>query len=491
MAAKSRCFLRVVGLVLVVGAGCGPKVVGSGRNAGGPGSSSGDGSGDGGRPGFTLPTAGATDGGALDGAARADERACVEQVHAAEPVPVDLLLLVDASSSMNEPAGGSTKHRMVRDALVAFAGDPRSLGLAIGLTFFPVPPDTECSSNSDCGPFFSSGAKPEWWGCRPSMVCAPPNAPLGTAYNVCGPASAAEDCVFRGTSCVTLGYCARTGWACTVLGQACQSGTAGDTCLPWPRVCNASQICNPAFFREPVLPIAEMPANVGPLRDVLADRQPEGATPMGPAVEGGLAHLAQRRAARPGRSAALVLATDGLPLGCGPADDLGAIGTRLAAAAASSPAVPTYVIGVLPSDQPDTGGARAGLAQLARAGGTGEPFLVTPNADLTQAFLAALDQIRGRALPCEFTIPKDRVAQLDFGKVNLRFLGGGSQEDVPYVGRAERCDPVRGGWHYDVDPVSGAVPSRVITCEATCRKLKADPRGRIDLRFGCKTLVIE
>jgi hypothetical protein len=212
---------------------------------------------------------------------------------------------------------------------------------------------------------------------------------------------------------------------------------------------------------------------------------------MGPAVEGALGHLGEHLAARPGRSGALVLATDGLPLGCGPADDIGSIGARLSAAAAARPAVPTYVIGVLPTGQPDTADARAGLAQLARAGGTGMPFLVSPAADLTQAFLAALDQIRGRALPCEFTIPRDRVAQLDFGKVNLRFLGSAGQEDVPYVGRPERCDPTRGGWYYDVEPAAGVSPSRVITCDATCRKLKADPRGRIDLRFGCKTVVIE
>src|SRR6185369_4549274 len=69
-----------------------------------------------------------------------DERLCSEQVHAAMPVPVDLLLLVDASSSMLDPvAGGATKHALVRDALVAFVSDPRSAGLGIGLQYFPLP----------------------------------------------------------------------------------------------------------------------------------------------------------------------------------------------------------------------------------------------------------------------------------------------------------------------------------------------------------------
>jgi hypothetical protein len=495
---RPRWVLPAVALAL---AACGARVVGPAGDAAAPGA--GGGAGGAGQDGPSFPASDfrlppAPDGGTpppgvggAGGGGVGEGPTCSEQVHAAQPVPVDLLLLVDGSSSMGEAAGTSTKLRMVREALVAFAGDARSAGLSIGLTFFPVPDDTECNSNADCGPFNSSAGKPEWWGCHPPMVCAPPNAPLGTAYNVCAPATASADCFARGTSCVTLGYCSHTGWPCSALDRPCQSGTAGDTCKAWPRVCNASLICNPAFFREPVLPIAELPGNAAALRDVLAERAPEGATPMGPAVEGSLAHLAQRLAARPGRAGALVLATDGLPLGCGPADDIRTIAGRLSAAAAGRPAIPTYVIGVLPTGQPDTAGARMGLAQLAQAGGTGQPFLVTPTGDLTQTFLAALDQIRGRALPCEFLIPGDRVALLDFGKVNLRFLGSAGEENLPYVGRPERCDATRGGWYYDVDPATGGSPTRVITCEATCRKLKADPRGRIDLRFGCKTVVIE
>src|SRR5688500_18816439 len=123
-----------------------------------------------------------------------DEKTCSEQVHAARPVPVDLLLLVDSSSSMLEPVAGRTKHALVRDALVSFVGDPRSAGLGIALQYFPLPRETECTSDADCGPFDSSAGKPEWYGCRTPMVCAPPRAPLGTAVNICAPATAPADC---------------------------------------------------------------------------------------------------------------------------------------------------------------------------------------------------------------------------------------------------------------------------------------------------------
>ena len=79
---------------------------------------------------------------------------------------------------------------------------------------------------------------------------------------------------------------------------------------------------------------------------------------------------------------------------------------------------------------------------------------------------------------------------IDFGKVNLHFKGSGGEEDVLYVGQADKCDPMRGGWYYDVDPATTA-PTKVVVCDATCRQFKADPNARVELGFGCKTRVIE
>jgi hypothetical protein len=431
------------------------------------------------------------DGGDFDsGGILADSDICSEQVQVAEPVPVDLLLLVDASSSMLDvAAGGRTKQELVRDALVAFVRDPRSAGLGVGLQYFPLPPETECATDADCGPFNSAAGKPEWWGCRTPMVCSPPHAPLGTAFNVCATATAQEDCFLRATSCVPIGYCSVTGWPCTDLGQACETGRAGDTCTRYPRVCNASLICNPAMFRNLAVPIGDLPSAADTLVSELSAREPSGSTPMGPAVEASLAHLTERASSHPERTAALVLATDGAPQGCGPADAVATIAMRLSAAAAMRPSITTYVIGVIDPNDPNQTTAGQALSELARAGGSGMPFMVSPTQNLTQTFLAALEQIRGRALPCEFTIPIKDVPALDFGRVNLRFRGAGGERDIFYVGKADRCDPLLGGWHYDVEPGPGQTPARVITCPATCAALKSDAQGRIDLRFGCKTLV--
>jgi hypothetical protein len=74
--------------------------------------------------------------------------------------------------------------------------------------------------------------------------------------------------------------------------------------------------------------------------------------------------------------------------------------------------------------------------------------------------------------------------------VNLRFQSASGPEEVLYAGSAARCDPVRGGWYYDVDPSMGT-PTRIIVCEATCKRWKADAAASVDLRIGCRTRVID
>ena len=156
-------------------------------------------------------------------------------------------------------------------------------------------------------------------------------------------------------------------------------------------------------------------------------------------------------------------------------------------AAARAAGIPTYVIGVF---APETlAESQPALAELAMAGGGGPPFILDPNQSLTQRFLEALNQIRGNVLACDFQIPKPPTGTQDFGKVNVRFTGAsGATEDLLYVGAPDRCDPVRGGWHYDVPPAAGT-PQRIIVCPATCDRFKADARGKVEIRIGCTTRV--
>jgi hypothetical protein len=214
---------------------------------------------------------------------------------------------------------------------------------------------------------------------------------------------------------------------------------------------------------------------------------PQGNTPTTPAVTGALAHLRARVMANPMRKPVMVLATDGLPStsGCG-LNNAASVAAALAAANMTAPGIPTYVVGVF--TQAQLPAATTALNQMAMGGGTGAPFLLTAGADLGQRFIEALNQIRGRALGCEFAIPAPSRGAIDFSKVNVRVTSPAGPEDLRYVGSVDRCDPARGGWYYDVPPAMGK-PTSVRLCEVTCNKVKMEMGISVGLVFGCATKV--
>ena len=409
---------------------------------------------------------------------------CAEEVHKAQLVPLDLLLLVDSSGSMMESAGASTKWQMTNDALVAFIKDPQSAALGVGLQFFPVfGPPRACKSDTDCNLIIP---RPNIW-CHVSSVCLGPGMSLPAALD-CEPGVSV--CA-AGSTCTPLGRCSMTGGDCVGAGQPCPGGM-GDLCMSRPRTCQNTVAvrdfsCAAADYRSLVVPIASLPSGQAALTAALDFKRPNGGTPMGAAVEGALAQLRAHLAANAGRQAALVLATDGLPDGCD-GDSVTAVAAALQAARTGAPPITSYVIGVF--NQMQLMKSQSALATLATAGGTGMPFVLMPGDDLSKRFLEALSQIRGKALACEFKIPPPTTGQLDYGKVNVRIDGAAGAEDLFYVGGADRCDPIRGGWFYDVDP-AGGTPTRILLCEATCKRLQEVRDTKVDLRFGCKSRIIE
>ena len=280
-----------------------------------------------------------------------------------------------------------------------------------------------------------------------------------------------------------------TGAACTSDDDcgfilACTGGRCVYPINPYPS-------CAAVDYTRLSVPIAPLPANEPALTRSMM-REPYaswGASPMGVAATGVLTHLRARPPSD--RQVALVLVTDGVPSGCfhgwiRPPDIVAGLGEQLR----MQPQIRTFVIGLFSNRDEDAGGEQA-LAQFATAGGTGMPFLVRPPADVNAAFIAALDQIRAASLPCEYAIPAERADTLDFLKVNLHYKGPTREDDIPYVERADRCDPARGGWYYDVPPAMGR-PTRVIACPATCAELKAGTgNAEVSLTFGCKTRTID
>jgi hypothetical protein len=433
---------------------------------------------DGGGTMVPLPDAGAGGGGGSGGSNGAS---CAEEAHRAERAPLDLMLLVDTSASMLEAAGNRSKWSMAHEALGAFVRDPGSAGLGVGLTFFPAPVMARaCNNDMDCGLNSTGG-----------LLCAARGACVGATGDPrgampCDNLPFLETCP-AGLRCAALGRCTVSRADCVAQGAPCPGG-AGDVCGAGDKVCRGSSLggtnCEVGSYATPRVPVTGLPGGVSALAAALDGVRPAGGTPMGPAATGALQNLRAHLAASPGRRATLVMATDGLPMGCS-ADSIDAVATALQMGRAATPPISTYVIGVF---APMSADSRAALDRLATAGGSGTPFVIEPGQNLNQKFLEALNEIRGAALACEFQIPVPKAGTLDFGKVNVRYSGGAASEDLIFVGSADRCDPVRGGWHYDVSPATGT-PTRIVVCESTCRKFKADAAGSVEVRVGCTSRI--
>jgi hypothetical protein len=466
---------------------------GGGAGAGGGSGSAGAGAGPGGGGAAGAPRdpgiAPFPDGGAMGGQGGAppanpgigEGPACAAEAHQSKILPVDLLFLVDISGSMEETSGMTSKWGAVREALTAFTRDPRSAGLGMGLTVFPIPAKS-CTRDADCGALAIPGA------CEIKGICGTP-AQATTAKAVCNSVTEMV-CPATLEPCTPFGFCSRSGLRCANVGMACPGGMAGDQCAARPRICPTDTVatCNVASYVPPVVPIADLPGVEPAMARSLAALSPQKGTPTTPAVRGALDHLRARATAMPNRRPILVLATDGRPETC-VGNTVEAVTMALAAAATGTPAIPTYVIGVFMASE--LAAVRPVLDGWATAGATGMPFVLETGNDLTQRFIDAINQVRGSALACEFAIPRPTGNQmLDFGKVNVRARTPAGDEDLPYVETAARCDPTRGGWYYDVVPAMGT-PTRVRLCPTSCNKVKMTTNASIELRFGCKTVVID
>jgi hypothetical protein len=481
---------RLSFLVVAVGVGAcqAPVVVQpapSASNGSGGSGGVGPGSGSDGPPMLLLPDAGPTP----TPTPTASASTCATQVHVAELAPVDLLLLVDTSSSMGERSGTETKWDKARDSLRAFVSDPASAGLGVGMMFFPTSgadARQTCQQASDCTSV--SPARPTTGSpCNFQGVCYAPGLPIPDRLCAPGNTTNVLSCP-TGMTCVRRGTCSMTGRICGE-GAPCDGGTA-DRCQLDVGMCQGSDDnCRVDHFGKPDVDVGDLPAQAGAITAALALRAPNGATPMVLAVESGFAALRARQMAFPDRRQVLVLSTDGLPSGCGLTQSVAAVVDRISKAQAATPAIPTYVVGVFGPQ--DLAMAQPALQMFAQRGGTGMPFLLSTGDDLNQRLLAALQKIRGKVVACEYTIPAPSMGALDFGKVNVRTTSQGATAELDYVTSADRCSADKGGWYYDNLPASATPPTRVIICPASCARLSGDSGAQVDLVFGCATRRID
>ncbi len=235
------------------------------------------------------------------------------------------------------------------------------------------------------------------------------------------------------------------------------------------------------------MPISTLNGAAAALDSAIAAIDPEGATPTAPALQGAIDHAKTWAAANPTHKVVAVLATDGLPTECDPLD-IDPI-AQIAAEGVNA-GVLTFVIGVF-NQNDDV--AQMNLDAIAASGGTTNAFFIAGAADVTQAFLDALHAIQGQTLACEYQIPQPPDgSDLDYNEVNVEYTPSGATmpETVFYVTSPDNCDPMTGGWYYDVDPAMGQIPTKILMCPETCAQLSA-VGGQIDIKIGCQTIVPE
>jgi hypothetical protein len=269
------------------------------------------------------------------------------------------------------------------------------------------------------------------------------------------------------------------GYFPTGVGATCTAGQPDCVCIPIINLClpQTGGSCVVADYATPSVPLA-LPSIVASVISNITAHTIAGGTPTRPAVEGALQYLDGWAEQHPDRKAVLVLATDGDPLGCdaNTPQDIAA----LAAAALAGPyGIKTFVIGV--------GRSLQTLNLVAQAGGTDQAFLVDTGGDVAQQFADALDQIRGVASPCDFSIPTDAGPHMAVNpaKINVSYTPTGSS-DATLVQQTFNGDPANcgsnGGWYYD----NPAAPTTIKLCDATCSSLSG---GSIQVEFGCDTIV--
>jgi hypothetical protein len=410
--------------------------------------------------------------------------ACAAHVSTAQSVPLDMYIMLDVSTSMLEPtATTTTKWDAVKVALESFLKDDASAGLGVGIQYFPIEKPnvpTSCTSDGPCGdsgPCFSKfcfgyydigGFAP----CKTNADC------IGLDREDYGP-------------CTDIAYCATGDFICSKPGAECLDGTVDyGQCTAQPGVCLNPDSCEAAAYAAPAAPIAALPAAAANITASIEAQTPKGNTPTAPALTGAIQQASAWAKAHPDHRVITVLATDGIPTRCEPTD-IDPVAAIAKAGAAASPSISTFVIGVFgPADVAQN--APDNLNLIAQQGGTQAAFIVDTQQDVTTQFLKALDTIRGARLACEFLIPQPAsgTETLDYARVNVQFTDGASKNVVFYVKNAAGCDATSGGWYYDVDPTTGAVPTKIIACPTSCTSFKGAATGAsVGVALGCTTIV--
>jgi hypothetical protein len=240
--------------------------------------------------------------------------------------------------------------------------------------------------------------------------------------------------------------------------------------------------CDQNFYKDPAVGWGELPALSSAFVAELASYAPDGfSTPTYQALGGALLECVDVVDAAPDQRAAVLLITDGAPQGpsnttcAGQNPESHEVIANLAKAAYDGFGVRTFVIGFP--------GVDASFANLVAASGGTNAAIVLGTTNVASQFSAALQSVRGSALPCEYKIPPEVFeGDLTLGEVNVELTLGGAEPVL--IPKNDACDGA--GWRY-VGPV--LEPEYIELCPASCAAVQADFEASIRIVLGCLTIV--
>lgn len=88
-------------------------------------------------------------------------------------------------------------------------------------------------------------------------------------------------------------------------------------------------------------------------------------------------------------------------------------------------------------------------------------------------------------LGCEYPVPAPPPGEtLDPNKVNVSFTDQDGNEEKILQDTTAGCDAGANGWQWD------PTFTKVLLCGEACERIKADPKGKVDILFGCETEIV-
>lgn len=229
--------------------------------------------------------------------------------------------------------------------------------------------------------------------------------------------------------------------------------------------------CDSGEYENMEAEIALLPGAATAINAAIDAQNPEGNTPTVPSLTGAVAHAREWEAAHPEQAVVIVYATDGYPMGCG-GDNTINTAAQIAQDAYDDDGIRTYVLGVGPNLDD--------LDRIAQSGGTTTAFHIDTNSanvteDLAEAFNSIRDDV---AIECTYNLPDPPAGQmLDLMRVNVTYNG----TTLGY-----NADPnCTEGWQYANNN------TQVVLCGSTCDQAKTDNSAKIDVAFGCSTVIVD